>query len=218
MRNILFIFASPLVDSANQVTDSINDLNPSDYAIQMTVFFAVLIILALSLFFASRLIHASMLRSFSMNNQGQGAMEYLMTYGWAILVVMIVGVVLWELGVFNSGQGNPVETGFVRLNPLMPSVVYKNTIFNGTFVNNAGVPIRVMSVAMNETITRGNCTISPPSSPVMSGGVFNLAATVCPQVPTGAAYNIVVVITYNSSLAGYTTAHTETGYISGTAE
>ena len=41
-----------------------------------------------------------------LKNKGQGAMEYLMTYGWAILVVMIVGVVLWQLGVFG-GVGLP---------------------------------------------------------------------------------------------------------------
>ena len=35
--------------------------------------------------------------------RGQGAMEYLMTYGWAILVVMIVGIVMWQLGIFNMG-------------------------------------------------------------------------------------------------------------------
>ena len=34
--------------------------------------------------------------------KGQGMMEYLITYGWAIMVVMIVGVVLWQLGVFGD--------------------------------------------------------------------------------------------------------------------
>jgi len=28
-----------------------------------------------------------------------------MTYGWAILVVMIVGIVMWQLGIFNLGTG-----------------------------------------------------------------------------------------------------------------
>jgi uncharacterized protein (UPF0333 family) len=40
-----------------------------------------------------------------MNSKGQGAMEYLMTYGWAILVVIIVGIVLWQSGVFGTGSG-----------------------------------------------------------------------------------------------------------------
>jgi uncharacterized protein (UPF0333 family) len=37
-----------------------------------------------------------------MNNKGQGAMEYLMTYGWAILVVVIIGGVMWYLGFFGD--------------------------------------------------------------------------------------------------------------------
>ncbi|MCX6777790.1 MAG: hypothetical protein NT157_02800, partial [Candidatus Micrarchaeota archaeon] len=33
--------------------------------------------------------------------KGQAAMEYLMTYGWAILVIVIVLAALLYLGVFN---------------------------------------------------------------------------------------------------------------------
>ena len=48
-----------------------------------------------------------------MDRKGQGAMEYLMTYGWAILVVIIVGVVLWQMGIFNpSGGTSPGKLGF----------------------------------------------------------------------------------------------------------
>jgi hypothetical protein len=33
--------------------------------------------------------------------KGQGAMEYLMTYGWALLVIIIVGAALFALGILN---------------------------------------------------------------------------------------------------------------------
>lgn len=33
--------------------------------------------------------------------KGQGAMEYLMTYGWALLVIVVVGAALFALGVLN---------------------------------------------------------------------------------------------------------------------
>jgi len=36
--------------------------------------------------------------------KGQTAMEYLMTYGWAILIIMVVVAVLFYLGVFNIGN------------------------------------------------------------------------------------------------------------------
>jgi hypothetical protein len=36
--------------------------------------------------------------------RGQAALEYLLTYGWAILIVIIVGASLYALGVFTPGQ------------------------------------------------------------------------------------------------------------------
>jgi hypothetical protein len=36
--------------------------------------------------------------------KGQAALEYLMTYGWAILIILIVGFALYTLGVFSPGQ------------------------------------------------------------------------------------------------------------------
>lgn len=39
--------------------------------------------------------------------KGQTAMEYLMTYGWAILIILIVGAVLAYYGVFNLGALTP---------------------------------------------------------------------------------------------------------------
>ncbi|MDE1851277.1 MAG: hypothetical protein KGH69_01130 [Candidatus Micrarchaeota archaeon] len=40
----------------------------------------------------------------------QSAMEYLMTYGWAILAIAIVMVSLYSLGIFNSGNLQPTAT------------------------------------------------------------------------------------------------------------
>lgn len=37
-----------------------------------------------------------------MKVKGQSIGEYLVTYGWTILVVIIMGIVLWHLGVFGG--------------------------------------------------------------------------------------------------------------------
>lgn len=34
-------------------------------------------------------------------------MEYIMTYGWAVLVVIIVGVVMWQMGIFGLDTDSP---------------------------------------------------------------------------------------------------------------
>lgn len=39
------------------------------------------------------------------HKKGQAAMEFLMTYGWAILVVLIAIAALYALGVFEGGGG-----------------------------------------------------------------------------------------------------------------
>ena len=36
------------------------------------------------------------------SKRAQAAMEFLMTYGWAILVVLIVIGVFWQMGIFNT--------------------------------------------------------------------------------------------------------------------
>ena len=43
----------------------------------------------------------------SLLNKSQSAMEYLMTYGWAILIIAIVLVALFSLGIFNSANFAP---------------------------------------------------------------------------------------------------------------
>ncbi len=50
--------------------------------------------------------------------KGQAALEYLLTYGWAILIIIIVGASLYSLGVFSPGQWTGRrQTGFVQFRP-----------------------------------------------------------------------------------------------------
>ena len=47
--------------------------------------------------------------------KSQAALEYLLTYGWAILIVIIVGASLYALGVFTPGQWTGKrQTGFAQ--------------------------------------------------------------------------------------------------------
>ena len=51
-----------------------------------------------------------------MKKKAQSAMEYLMTYGWAILIVIVVVAALYSMGVFGGGGGtvpcSPCFTAF----------------------------------------------------------------------------------------------------------
>ncbi len=92
------------------------------------------------------------------SSQAQSAMEYLMTYGWSILIIAIALVVLFELGVFNgSGSGIPTscvaQSGFLCSNPVMDT--------SGNVLINFG-----QSLGSQITITATACTNStaPPNS------------------------------------------------------
>ena len=79
--------------------------------------------------------------------KGQGALEYLMTYGWALLVIVVVGAALYGLGVLNpSTYAKAACTGFVYFN----HVDHKMSS-NGNFsvrVNNGPYVINLLNVSI----------------------------------------------------------------------
>jgi uncharacterized protein (UPF0333 family) len=82
-----------------------------------------------------------------MNKKAQSALEYLLTYGWAILIVIIVGASLYALGVFNPGTftGKRV-TGFTQFQIVDHKV---DTDANTTIV---------FGNRLGKTVTLGNVT------------------------------------------------------------
>ena len=50
------------------------------------------------------------------SRRSQSALEYMMTYGWAILIIVIVAVILYSMGIFNpSSSITTTITGFQSL-------------------------------------------------------------------------------------------------------
>ncbi len=87
-----------------------------------------------------------MLRSF----RGQGAFEYMVSYGWAILIVIVLGILLFSLGVLNPTQ-TPAATGFVVLRPISWS-------FTGGDYYTSNVSIAMANVAGTNVIIWLNAT------------------------------------------------------------
>jgi len=103
-----------------------------------------------------------------MQIRGQGAMEYLMTYGWAILVVMIIGVSLWKLGIFNlGGSVPPTASGFGAIKPMLSTCQAGTPIwqagpdiffgFECQFINVAGTDIRLKDFKI--TVNNEVCSV-----------------------------------------------------------
>lgn len=143
----------------------------------------------------------------------------------AILTALsIFFLVIWQSGVFNEGQCECVQMGFVKLQPLTSSVSYRNTSFTGAFTNALGTSVTLNNVTVNETIAGAECNVGitdvDPNigKPVKAGGTFTINANDCPSKSDGDSYDIVVFFQYATTMGGITTNHTDSGHIKGQGE
>jgi len=136
-------------------------------------------------------------------------MEYLMTYGWAIVIAVIVGVVLWRLGVFSPSAGT-VASGFNEFQVLDHRVTADGTAT--IIIENADKQSR--SITLNSaTIEGAACT--GDSGALGVGSNQTITCTGLAAASTGSGYTGFKV-QINYTVAGL--AHLETGKISGQYE
>jgi len=100
--------------------------------------------------------------------KGQTAMEYLMTYGWAILIIMVVLAVLFYLGVLNPQTVTPNQCTF----PPGFTCVTNKLSLNGQLYLVVG-----QGTGKNIRITGINCTQNTTTEFMTEGQVFWLNET-----------------------------------------
>ena len=151
--------------------------------------------------------------------KGQGAMEYLMTYGWAILVVMIVGIVMWQLGIFNLGSTSVTSSGFPKIKPQLTSCKMTTLgVFTCLFTNGAGTAIVIDGVTVVGTAACAAPTAPTQGQIVSVGDNFQVSASGCPTGVQGDPYSIDVYLAYNQTVAGTIVTRNDTGKIKGPYE
>jgi hypothetical protein len=160
--------------------------------------------------------------------KAQSAMEYLMTYGWAILIVIIVAAALYALGIFNPATyTGRIPTGFTTLGAPDDWDVDTNGDVRILLNNRLAETITVYNITVTMGTTTDNwntynCTGVDDYMTIGPGGNSD-PSTACPQAnqpysldvgsPTsGTTYSVDVKIEYNAG--GFT--HTENGKITGT--
>ena len=139
------------------------------------------------------------------SKKAQAAMEFLMTYGWAILVVLIAIAALYAMGVF-SGSG---ATSCILEAPFGCDVVISSAAAADNFAITAQ---GVSSASYAITFANGECNpIGITALPKLSGD--NSIALTCPAagktITKGQKIKGEVTITYK--LAGGTLEKTMTG-------
>jgi hypothetical protein len=153
-----------------------------------------------------------------MERKAQAAMEYLMTYGWAILIVIIVAAALYALGVFDpSTWTGDRATGFSNIGA-PASGAWKLAATNATdqfqiqLTNN--LPSRMNITAISITIGTTSCTATAGTGAVGIGGSITVTAY-CGTQTANSPYTADVSLTYNNLDTGITGLK-ESGKVTGT--
>ncbi len=144
-----------------------------------------------------------------MRRKGQAAMEFLMTYGWAILAAVVVIGVLAYFGVFSPGRYVP--SACVANAPF--SCDEYNIQTDGVHVilrNGAGEAIDLHKIEIGTA-----CLYDASVSPVaVADGAQTAEITVACTLTSGSRFNEDMTITYRK--AGGTLDQTATGSVRGT--
>ncbi len=149
-----------------------------------------------------------------MNMKAQTAMEYLMTYGWAILIVIIVGAALYALGIFNPATyTQSTATGFQGFQ--VPTGGWQFT--NGgqltvQLKNLAGSNVNITSV--QATYAGQAVTNATASNTFAPGDTYTVIVNGLSTSSSGSAYSIPVTISYTNVDTGLT--FTSSGTVTGT--
>ncbi len=145
--------------------------------------------------------------------KGQSALEYLMTYGWAILIIIVVGGVLYYYGVFSPGKiVGESKVGFSKVQIDTWGVDAANDDLKVIFENRVGKDITITNVTV-DTVANDGLAISLDAGE-KSPSFVTLNS---PAVDTGDSYKWDVTITYYIDEYGSSDTFTSTGMLSGTA-
>ena len=144
-------------------------------------------------------------------------MEYLMTYGWAILIVIIVAAALYALGVFNPTTWTGSRaTGFANVGaPTEWTLDGGSGNFTLVIPNHVGESINITSVKVE--IGGASQTNTTYTDPVLASGsttTYIIQFGTSP-IASGSSYSAQVTIKYKK--ASGTLELTDTGTLTGTA-
>ena len=156
--------------------------------------------------------------------RSQSALEYMMTYGWAILIIVIVAVILYSMGIFNPSSSITFTSSgfspFTVSSSLCNNLGYKIAVLAGPIPDNANfltISKVYLTSATGANATTASYTLTNPVT-LKSG---QSATILIPNVACNAAnvhYSISANIqySYTASTLGLQTVNT-TGTVAGTS-
>ena len=152
--------------------------------------------------------------------KGQTALEYLMTYGWMIIIIGVVAVVLWQMGIFTPQSTPPGCTGFSQITPSDWKASYTSGNLTMTLFNNAGTQINLTDV--NVSVFNTNCTGAQVTNGTMRAGEYyqvvvpNNCSRAFSSLGVGQYYKADITIVYSNLASGI--GHNSVGECHGSLE
>ncbi|MCK5042675.1 MAG: hypothetical protein KAJ20_00590 [Candidatus Aenigmarchaeota archaeon] len=143
--------------------------------------------------------------------KGQSATEYLMTYGWAILAIVVVAGVLWNMGLFGGGSCGNSVTGFAGTQVSVKDfALTAGGSLTLSLRNAAGEDISIGNVTLDNIYSN---TSAMSISTIPTAGAITFGATGATGT-AGSCYSQELAISY--TVGGM--SHTARGTINGAFE
>ena len=129
------------------------------------------------------------------NKRSQSALEYMMTYGWAILIIVIVAVVLYSMGIFSPSSFLSFS-GITGLSGFQPASAACAS--NGQMIvklsNSLGYQVSINSI--NVTTSSGVSVTQPESATLNPGQTQEfIVFGICPKT-SGSSFSDTITVTY----------------------
>ncbi|MCL5976279.1 MAG: hypothetical protein M1580_01640 [Candidatus Parvarchaeota archaeon] len=154
--------------------------------------------------------------------KGQSALEYMMTYGWAILIIVIVAVILYSMGIFNPRAS--VTAGSSGFSPFAASAAVCDGSGLTVAFTVGGIPDGATSAKITgasyssgsgiSSATGTDSSLGTTPITVTSGSSFNV--TFPGTCLSGVAFSASGVVNYSVATSAGTATFTATGTIAGT--
>jgi len=142
------------------------------------------------------------LRGYTMNKKGQAAMEFLATYGWALLVIVVAISALATFGVLNADKFLPERC-------IMPSGIaclsHKATTDSVQVVlqNSLGQTMLVTNLVV------GDCSAYTSATSIANGGKITFSLEGCSNGGAGTRLKTDINLTYRDEEVIYHTRYGE---------
>ena len=148
------------------------------------------------------------------NKRSQSALEYMMTYGWAILIIVIVAVILYSMGIFNpSSSISTTVTGFSNLGTVTANCVPNQGLFL-VIGDSTGYPIKITQ--LNVTYS-GKLFTANESSVILPTETYEFLVPQACSKYSGTSYSSSVSVEYLEPYQTLIGPYFSKGYITGKA-